>query len=69
MKARRSDLAVVLAMVVLAVIICIANRMHPITYEMYTSEGITYEKGTVRRYWKKIWKESRAQNGIGGNRC
>lgn len=47
MKARRSDLAVVLAMVVLAVIICIANRMHPITYEMYTSEGITYEKGTV----------------------
>ena len=34
-------------MAVLAAVICIINRSDPISYEMYTSEGITYEKGTV----------------------
>lgn len=47
MKRRRADLAVILAMAVLAAVICIINRSNPISYEMYTSEGITYEKGTV----------------------
>lgn len=37
----------ILAMAVLAAVICIINRSDPISYEMYTSEGITYEKGTV----------------------
>lgn len=50
MKSKRkagTDLAVLLVMVILVITLCIANKANPISYEMYTSEGVTYEKGTV----------------------
>ena len=36
-----------IAMILVLMIVCISRVRNPITYEMYTSEGISYERGVV----------------------
>lgn len=46
-RAKWKDWIVPAAMAAVILLVLAANRIYPISYHMYSSEGITYEKGTV----------------------
>ena len=66
LQKHRADLAVLAVMILLTAVLWAANRMWPISYQMLTSEGISYEKGTVTQILEENLEREQGSNRYRG---